>query len=224
MKTTLFRVLFAIICFSVSSAQAFIHGKIDVGPTIMNIDVLESGKTIETLHMKGVKGDANFLLYEGLYVKPSILWGKGHGELTSGSLSVGYYLPITKKFKILPNVGITWSYLRTTVDIEPLMMFDLKERFRSASPFIGMELCYSITEKWTVMAIYQYAWSRTHTKIAKIVSDHSHSCGPNYSLGVDYSINKNWSVTFGVGYNIMLSKEKHGLRGYGAKLGAAYYF
>lgn len=203
---------------------AIIHGKIDLGPTLMDIDILESGKTIETLHMKGVKGDATLLLYQGLCIKPSFIWGRGHGQLAAGSVAVGYYLPITKKFKILPNVGITWSYLHTRVDFEEIGLFDLKERFRSDSPFIGMEICYSLTDKWTLMAIYQYAWSRTHTKIGSIVSDKSHSCGPNYSLGVDYSLNKHWSIVFGVGYNITLSKEKHGIRGKGAKLGIAYYF
>lgn len=126
-------------------------------------------------------------------------------------------------------MGIAWSYLSFGIDLEELQLFGLKERFRSDSPFIGMELCYSINDKWTLMAVYQYAWSRTQTKIRSdvlgtIVNDKSHSDGPNYSLGVDYSLNKNWSIIFGVGYNITLSKEKHGIRGKGAKLGLAYYF
>ena len=209
---------------TLSSLYGSLHGKIDLGPTLMDIDILESGKTIETLHMKGIKGDATLLVYEGLCIKPSFLWGRGHGQLAAGTIAVGYYLPLTKKLKILPNVGITWSYLHTRVDVEPLGLFDLKERFRSSSPFIGMEICYSLTDKWTLMGIYQYAWSRTHTKIDSILSSKSHSRGPNYSLGVDYSINQHWSVTFGVGYNITLSQEKHGIRGKGAKLGVAYYF
>lgn len=224
----MYRVLFSffILISSVSLTPLYgsIHGKVDLGATLLDVDILESGKTIKTLHMKGVKGDATLLLYQGLCVKPSILWGRGHGEVTAGSIAVGYYLPITKKLKILPNVGITWSYLHTRIDLEQMNLFNLKERFRSDSPFIGMDLCYSLTEKLTLIVMYQYAWCRTHTKIGSIVSEKSHSCGPNYSLGVDYSINKNWSVVFGVGYNITLSKEKHGIRGKGAKLGLAYYF
>lgn len=209
---------------SFPSLYGMLCGKVDLGPTLMDIDILESGKTVETLHMKGVKGDATLLVYEGLCIKPGFIWGRGHGQLAAGTIAVGYYFPITDKFKILPNIGMTWSYLHTRVDFQEIGLFDLKERFRSNSPFLGMEICYSLTDKWTLMGIYQYAWSRTHTKIDSIVSNKSHSCGPNYALGIDYSINNHWSVTFGLGYNITLSKEKHGLRGKGAKLGIAYYF
>ncbi len=208
------------ICF----LEGAIKGRIDVGATLMDIDILESGKTVKTLHMKGVKGDASFFLYEGLCLKPSFLWGKGHGGLTAGTLAVGYMIPTWKKILILPNVGATWCYLHTRVSFEELGLHHLKERFRSCSPFIGMEICYPITDQLTIMALYQYAWSHTHTKIKPIVSQKSHSCGPNYALSLDYSLNKQLSLTFGVGYNITLSKEKHGLRGKGAKLGLAYYF
>jgi hypothetical protein len=229
MHRTSVHFIFIILGFAHLSLCGEIRGKVDIGPTLMDVDILESGKTVETLHMKGVKADATVLIYQGLCIKPGVMWGSGHGELWSGSVAVGYYLPITQKIKILPNVGCAWSYLHFGLDLEELQLFDLHERFRSGSPFIGMEFCYSLTDKWTLMAVYQYAWSHTQTKIRSkmlgtIVNDKSHSCGPNYSLGVDYSLNKNWSVIFGVGYNITLSKEKHGIRGKGAKLGIAYYF
>jgi hypothetical protein len=224
MHALILRLLVILSGLSFTSLYGELRGKIDIGATLMDIDILESGKTIETLHMKGVKGDLTLLVYEGLCIKPGFIWGRGHGELTAGSIAVGYYLPITQRFKILPNVGISWSYLHTRVDFEELGLSNLKERFRSQSPFIGMEISYSITEKWTLTGLYQYAWCHTHTKIKPIVSAKSHSDGPNYALGVDYSLNKHWSVTFGVGYNITLSHEKHGLRGKGAKLGVAYYF
>lgn len=206
------------------SLYGAIHGKVDLGPTLMSIDILKSGKTVETLHMKGVKGDATLLIYQGICIKPSFIWGQGHGQLAGGTIAAGYYLPINKKLRILPNVGITYSYLKTRVDFEHLNLFDLRERFRSESPFIGMEVCYSFTDRWTLMFIYQYAWSHTHTKIGSLVSEKSQTSGPNYSLGIDYSLNQHWSIVFGVGYNITLSKEKHGIRGKGAKLGIAYYF
>lgn len=209
--------------------RAELHGKVDVGPIYMDVDILESGKTIKTLHMKGGRGDATFLVYKGLCIKPSFTWGTGHGGLVTGSVAIGYYIPITKSLKLLPLVGNGWSYLHTRIDLEEMHLFNLKERFRSSSPFIGLEICYSINQQWTLMGLYQYAWSRTHTKISShkigtLVSQKSHSCGPNYSLGIDYSINPHWSVTLGVGYNITLSKEKHGIRAKGAKLGLAYYF
>lgn len=224
MHIVLFRLLVISLGLSFASLYGKCCGKVDIGPTIMDIDILESGKTIETLHMKGVKGDATILVYQGLCVKPSFIWGRGHGQLAAGTLAIGYYIPITKCLKVAPSVGMTWSHLHTRVDLEQFGLFDLRERFRSSSPFIGFEFCYTFAEKWTLMGLYQYAWSRTHTKIGHVVSDHSHSEGPNYSLGIDYSLNKHWSLIFGVGYNITLSHEKHGLRGKGAKLGVAYYF
>lgn len=222
-KTVLHSILLALSLFFFSSLPA-LCGRVDVGPAWLDIDILTSGKTTKTLHMLGVKGDATLLVYEGLCIKPSFIWGSNGGGLTSGTIAVGYYIPLTSKFKILPNVGVTWSYLHTKVDFEPLQMHGLKERFRSSSPFIGMEICYSITDRLTLMGIYQYAWSHTHTKIKPVVSDTSHSCGPNYAVALDYSLNKSWSVSCGAGYNITLSKEKHGLRGKGVKVGAAYYF
>lgn len=216
-------------CFSCHAFFEEIKGKIDVGPTLLNIDVLESGKTVETLHMVGAKADATVLIYQGLYIKPGVLWGTRDGKLWSGGISVGYYLPITKCFKIMPNVGMGWSYLHFGLDMEELQLFHLTERFRGSSPYIGMEFSYSITEKWTLMGVYQYAWSKTQTKIRShelgtIVNEKSHSCGPNYSLGIEYGFNDQWAVNLGVGYNITLSKEKHGIRGKGIKLGLAYYF
>lgn len=224
MQHLIFRL--AMLCLSLSVGSAFgeIHGRVDIGPALIDIDILESGKTKETLHMKGVKGDATIFVYEGLCIKPGFIWGSSHGELTGASIAIGYYIPIIEKLKIVPNVGITWSYLHTRIDFEEMGLSNLKERFRSESPFIGMDICYSITDKLTLMGVYQYAWCHTHTKIKPIVSETSHSCGPNYALSLDYSLTKNWSITAGIGYNITLSKEKHGLRGKGAKLGVAYYF
>jgi hypothetical protein len=224
MISLLIRVLLISCCFSYPLFSE-IRGKIDIGPTLLNVDILESGKTVETLHMKALKGDATILVgFGGLCLKPGFMIGTGHGEIASFSIGVGHYTPLTDKFSILPNVGINFSYLRTHIDFEALNLFHLKERFRSVSPFIGIEFAYQFLEKWTLSGLFQYAWCRTHTKISPIVSDKSHSNGPNYSLGLDYSFNKHWSLSFGVGYNITLSKEKHGIRGKGAKIGVAYYF
>ncbi len=204
--------------------QLNIHGKLDVGPTLIDVDILESGKTVETLHMKGFKGDATILILGGFCLKPGFIWATGHGNLSSFSMGVGQYIPLYDKLLLLPNIGVTWTDLHTRVDFEQLGLFDLKEKFRSTSPFIGLEICYKLTKRWTLMATTQYAWSWTHTTIDALISKKSKSRGPNYSLGVDYSLNQHWSLLFGIGYNSSLSKEKHGIRGKGAKIGVAYYF
>lgn len=226
MNTRYFTFWTLLLCLIFVNASAEIRGRVDAGPAYLIIDILKSGKTEDTLYMRGFKADATILLYEGICVKPSCLFGwKRHGELSTGSIAVGYYLPLFKCFSLLPNVGIAFSYLRTNVSFEEFQLFHLKERFRSSSPFIGFDFSITLAEKWSIYGTYQYAWSRTHTKISKIgVSDTSHSDGPNYNLGIEYSLNPNWAINFGVGYNLTLSHEKHGLRGKGAKLGVAYYF
>lgn len=201
-----------------------LHGKVDVGPTLLDVDILESGKTVKTLHMKGIKGDVTLIVWKGACIKSGFLWSEGHGRLSTCYLGVGQYIPVTEELLVTPSVGVAFSYLHTQVDLEALGLFSLKEKFHSSSPYVAVEFCYKLAEKWTLLGLFQYAWSRTHTTIKPFVSDKSTSQGPNYALGVEYSFLPNWSLNFGVGYNITLSKEKHGIRGKGAKLGLAYYF
>ncbi len=214
----------ALTCFFARSAHSEIKGKVELAPALINIDILEHGKTTETLRMIGAKGDLTILVYQGLCLKPGFLLGWKDGGLAAASMGVGYYLPITDKIKILPSVGVNWSYLHTKVDFEQVGLFHLKERFRACGPYVGIEICYTFNDKLTITGAYQYAWSRTHTKIKPIISSHTHCEGSNYMIGLDYSLNKNWSVTAGFAYNLSLSKEKHGLRGKGGKIGLAYYF
>lgn len=240
MKSSLTFLLLFLLFVTSSSAHAFeiigceIKSKVDVSFAIADLDILESGKTIETLHMKGVKADAYFILWKGICLKPGLILLGADGQFSSYSIAVGQYIPFKERFYLLPNVGVTWSYLRTKVDIPtPFgVLEDLNEHFRSISPFVGLEFSWKMADKWYLNAVYQYAWSRTHTNInapgiGEIVpedSQKSKSDGPNYGLGLEYSMNDSWSITLGAGYNITLSHEKHGIRGKGAKLGVSYYF
>lgn len=228
MKLTIYRLLTLFLLLSFTQAMAEIKGRADLGAVYAEVDILESGKTIETLHMKGAKFDSTIVLYQGYTVKASALWCEEHGGLTSGTLAVGYMVPIGQRWKFLPNVGMNWSYLHTTVEFKDfglqLGRTHFKERFRSDTPFIGLDIGFAITDDLTLIAMYQYGWARTHTKIRTIASQKSHSCGPNYALALDYSIAEHWSLSLAGSYNITLSKEKHGLRGKGLKLGVAYYF
>jgi len=205
-----------------------IKGRVDVGPAYIQVDVLQSGRTTHTRHLWAARGDATIVFWKGIFLKPTATWGEGDARLAVGGIGIGQVIPVYEGLLLMPSVGVVWSYFHTKIDVEVpgLPLFeDLTEKFRSRSPYIALEFSYQINAKWTLMGTYQYAWSQTHTDIKPLVSDDkSHSCGPNYSLAIDYSINKSWSATLGVGYNITLSKEKHGLRGSGVKLGVAYYF
>ncbi|MCE2982717.1 MAG: outer membrane beta-barrel protein [Parachlamydia sp.] len=217
---------FAIAIGLFSSLQGEVKGKVDVGPAYLSIDILESGKTEEELSMWAIKGDATLVGWRGLSLKPGFLYGEGNhkSEIAAFTIGVGQYVPVSSCFSILPYVGVTFTYLHTHIDIEELGVFHLKERFRSNSPFVALEFSYQFWEGLTLNGLYQYAWSHTHTKIKPFVSDKSHTQGPNYALGLEYTMTPNWAVNLGAGYNITLSKEKHGLRGKGVKLGLAYYF
>lgn len=212
--------------FSFQTARSEIFGKVDIGPAFIQLDILESGKTIETRDLWAVKGDATIVVYKGLFIKPGFIWGDGKAQFSAFSIGVGHAFPVYDGLTLLPSVGIAFSYLKTDIDynFNGFLLEDLTEKFRSRSPYVALEVTYKLSDCWTIMGLFQYAWSRTYTTLESLYSDKSHSCGPNYGLAVEYSLNQCWALTFGVGYNITLSKEKHGLRGKGAKLGLAYYF
>lgn len=227
----MFRSIFASFIFAIiyicQPLQAGIceSGRIDVGPVYVHLDVLQSGRTIDTLHMKGIKADGTITVWKGIFVKPNFIWVGSDGTLTAGAIGVGHYIPIHKKFLLMPHVGIAFSYLRTSIDAEMLNLFHLTEKFHSSSPYVALDFSYYFNEKWTLLGSFQYAWSRTRTIIDPLeINDKSHTQGPNYSLAIDYRFYKNWSVSLGAGYNITLSKEKHGLRAAGVKVGLAYNF
>ena len=230
------RAFFGILCAafignaSLVSAHLFSdytpHGKIDIGPTYFELDFLKSGKTEKTNRMGGAKIDATLQIWRGVCLKGCALLGMDNHKGRLGSFSVGlaHYTPVTDRLTLTPQVGFIWGYIRGRTEIDMLGLDNVKEQFRTTSPYVALELCYKLTDKLLLNACYQYAWCHTHTKIGHIIDEKSHSCGPNYTLGLEYSIDCNWSINAGIGYNISLSKEKHGIRGKGAKIGVAYYF
>lgn len=236
MRKTITTLLTALMVFCIQNGQAdCCRGKIDVGATLIKVDVLESGNTVDTMYIKAFKADATVLLWQGFCLKPGVLLGKGDGEIATAGLGLGYYIPVgyfssaCEGLTLIPSAGVAYTYLSTHVDLEipgipSIYTEDLKETFKSFSPYIAVDICYKLTDKLTLLGMIQYAWARTHTHIESLGKDKSHSQGPNYALGFDYSLNNNWSITGGAGYNISLSKEKHGLRAIGGKLGVAYYF
>ena len=203
-------------------------GKVDIGPVFVHLDVLESGKTIKTLDMGGVKLNGTIMIKEGygFCVKPDVLYATGNGELFAGALGLGHIFPLNSDFCITPVVGLNLSNLSTSVDLpNPYLQqkVNVKERFRSLAPYVALEANYNFCKGYRICGSFQYSWSRTHTWLKKIGTFKSHSKGASYAMMLEKDFSESWSMHLGAAYNSSLSHERHGLRGYGFKLGTAYW-
>lgn len=214
-----------------------VRGKIDLAPAFAHIDVLYKGRTMHKMDLGGVKGDIYYRVWSGLVLKPSLLYARGEKEdrVLTGGIGVGFCMPFKQCFCFTPVVGINWGELRTKVEYHIAFpnpqtgLFEgatihLKQKFHSSSPYVGFEFSYTFIPCWRLVGNYQYSWSRTRTFIQGQGTTKDNSKGSSYSAMIEYDITKKWSVNFGGMYNCSLSKEKHGLRAYGFKLGLAYWF
>lgn len=220
------------ICIS-SPLIAELRGKADIGAAYVHIDVLQSGKTIKSLDMPGVKGDATVIVWKGLCLKPTVLYSRlNHSHLFCAGGGIGHYTPITKTITLTPTIGCVYTELETKLHLDfNVFRFRATEKFRSISPYLGLEGTWCFLPSWRVVAQFQYCWSHSDTTIKSsdsfikdIGSSKDHAWGPSYAMMIERDINEKWSVHLGGAYNISLSKEKHGIRGYGCKLGIAYWF
>lgn len=231
------RIFLTTLCFCLSilnfvgnPLNADCCGKIDAGPAFLHIDVLESSHTIKKINMPAIKADGLYFVWNGVCVKPTALYAAiGNSQIISAGCGIGHYTPIGTKCSITPSIGCNLTQFKTTihhyaVKEVPGLFLNLKERFRSISPYAAIDASYCFTPGWRIIACYQYVWSRTHTKIKNFDSSKSSPSGSNYAMVVERDLNDNWSVNLGAAYNTSLTKEKHGLRGYGVRLGLAYWF
>ncbi|MBA3956971.1 MAG: hypothetical protein H0X51_01055 [Parachlamydiaceae bacterium] len=231
--------ILATVAFGKSSVYAEGCGRLDIGPAFARVDILTSNKTTTRLNMLAVRGDATIMLLEGsgLCLKPTAIYGKAkHGEIVSAGLGLGYYVPVYECLGVTPYVGCTYTHLQAEVDVPlpiGIELHGVKETFRSLSPFIAVDITYRFNETWRIYGTIQYCFSRTHTdlklKAPELGLDQtekfkSDAKGPNYALVLEHDLNKCWSISLGAAYNISLSKEKHGLRAAGAKIGVVYWF
>lgn len=226
MLKSLIAALIGIIALNVHTLEAETRGKIDVGPAFMHVDILESGRTVKRMDMWGNRVDLSLFIYKGLYIKPVFLYGNGgsaKGGLFSASTSVGYCLPINEKLLVSPSVGYMYNHLWTRIDLGP--MKNLRENFKSWAPFVAFDVYYTFIPTWRVGVGLQYSWSRTSTTIKNVVKNvKSTPEGFTYNFLLEHDLNDKWSVNLGVAYNLSLTKEKHGLRGTGIKLGVVRWF
>ncbi|MEC7840092.1 MAG: hypothetical protein VX777_08645 [Chlamydiota bacterium] len=198
--------------------------KLDIGPTAMRVELLECGKRSKKMDMYGVRADGCYVTSFGLNVKPTLLMGWGEGDLYALSLAMGWCVPVGESLIFTPNVGYSWSYLETTIDIPLLQLKDVENKFRATAPLAGLDVIWNFLPCWRVYGSLQYGWSRSWTKIKDISTCHLNTKGPNYGLMLERDLNRKLSANIAFGYNRALSKERHGLKAKGIKLGLVYWF
>lgn len=220
------------------SLSAGLHGRFDLAPVVMDVKVQEQGHTIKTLDMVGARADATLQVVEGygFVLKPFFMSASGGGDLIQGGINVGHYTPISEKISVTPIIGWSGSRLNTNLSREfykqTMFVSSARERFHASSLNLGLEVAYAFTPSWILTGIYQYGFARTNTRITmnipymgdKTFYSKGHSQGSNAALVLDYYVTQNWIISAGAAYNNSLSKEKHGLKAFGGKLGIGYYY
>lgn len=211
-------------------------GKIDVGATALEVQVLLSGKKVETTHYYGINSTATIAplcglcgcdsLLDGIVLKPRVLGAWNHDDyIWNTALGIGYYIPVGD-FSITPVIGEFYGELSTHA---PEVAFgpDVHQHSKSYGTYIGIDLSYTWCD-WLFSIAYQYGW--THTKTTyELPGPYSgpfkeHSSGSSIAGQIDYYITDNWSVNLAAAYNEALTHEKHGYKIYGVRLGMGYTF
>lgn len=219
-------------------------GRIDAGPVYVHLDVLEHGRTVTQLDMEGFRADGYFQIYSGFVFKPALMFAGGRGEYEAGTTALGFYVPMgdltpcLDGLSFMPQAGWTGSRLKTHIN-QPVPQLGItipgvKEIFRSSTVFIGLEGSYQILSKVSLSGSVLYGWSNTRTtltderatlgrtQLLEGPAQRSSTKGFSYSAMVDYQFTEHWSVNLAGVWNLMLSKENHGIRGSGVRLGLGY--
>lgn len=210
----------------VEAVEANIWGKVELSSAYVHLDILESNRTIQKIDMPAGRFDAYIVFCDGWVLKPMFMYGKNRAELTTASIGIGHVIPFWDCFYLTPYVGFTYTNMSTKLHVLHPVAGDLwfHEHFHSNAPYASLELTYAIRSHMRVTGSFQWAWSRTHTKIKHVLNNKSNSSGPNYGLQFEYDFNKCWSVNIGGAYNESLGETKDGIRAWGGKIGIARWF
>lgn len=212
------------------TAAIYGHGKIDVGPVYIHTDVLESGQVKDKLDTYGMRADGTLQAFpcspwlQGVFVKPTVTYAEGDGKYFSTGCGLAHYIPITCKFKLAPSVGVNYTTVRSNTDFPAFGLYDLKQRFRAWTPYVGLEGYYTFNDQWMLSGGIQYGWAKTRTEYETLGTFKGESKGLSYSAMVDYYFTKCWSVNLAVAYNHQRTQERHGNKSLGGRLGLGYTY
>jgi hypothetical protein len=223
----LIKAAFFTFCLLSTSLQAGTKGKIEIAPSYVHIDLIESNDTIKRIDMAAIRVEGAWCFGKGYYLKPFGMYGKqGDSELTTAGISIGRCIPLGKAFLLSPSVGVNYTKLNTTINLTfpEIGDFKFQESFTGWAPFVALELVYNICPNLRASTSVQYAWSRSTTDIKDVLRAKSDSEGFAYAAMLEYDFSACWSVNAAVAYNESYSKEKNGIRGRGGKIGLVRWF
>jgi hypothetical protein len=223
-------ILSCVLSLFIFPIMTYASGKIDAGPVYINMKVLQHGKTQQTLEMYGFRADATIQvfpgegLFRGIVVKPSGTWAEGSGNFVTGGIGIGHYTPIMDCLAVTPLVGIVYSRLSTWVDYSEFGLSIQKQIACATTPYVGIDICYTINPQWLVSGSIQYGWAAGRTYIGILGLSKGQSAGPTLSAMVDYYVTPQWSINAAWAYNHTLTQERHGMKASGCRLGLGYTY
>lgn len=242
-KMSLFFLSLAIFAFGgLQAAEIPCSAKVDLGLAYVHMDNLISGRTEHSADLAALRAEVSFKLFQGLIIKPTVLYGADQpfktdteDSLFLAGITVGHCIPICENLIVQPNLGWTYSRSKTVFNgatevfnpqlgLIDIHFHGIKQTFNSNGPSVGLDAYYSFTKRFRACVSFMYIWSRTHSEIHGLYNSKSDSKGPGWSAMLEYDLNDCWSINAAGAYNNSLSKEKHGLRIAGAKVGIARWF
>ncbi len=196
--------------FPLASGLEAVAGKVDVGYTNIDLDVINAGEVDKSLELHGVAANGTISIIHCVVVKPNFVWTQGDGDYYSTGLGLGAYIPFWNCFSVVPHFGGGYSHLKARIDFPNFGLFNLKQHNRSRSLYVACDGSWKIMECLSLSATLQYAWARIDTTIPQITKQQNDSSGFNYFAQVDYYILPCLTVNGSVAYLTSRSKERHG--------------
>ncbi|SCA63466.1 hypothetical protein SCG7109_AP_00070 [Chlamydiales bacterium SCGC AG-110-M15] len=230
MKTkAFFSILLSSLTFYFSSAQAEmgdVHGKIDVGVAIADLELISGGERGKAHTLEGISTNGSIIFSNGFTLKPAAIYAEDAGNYYSLGMGFGWYIPLQEGISILPNVGVSYSRLIARTGLPTGVPNNTEMRLRSRVQYMGMEVAYKLCEKLLLTGGVQHAWNQSTSSfsIAALPTSTAESRGFNYSASLDYYLNESWTVQLAGTIQHSRSNETEGSDAKGVRLGLGYIF
>jgi len=210
--------------------EFFEHGKIDVGPIYLRMDIENNGVRTEVLKSVGFRANASIQAWEGLILKPSFMTAGGEANLIAGGFGVGWYVPVADWLSVTPTIAYSISDMDFDVNLPQYGVEVSNQNFYSYGFSSGVDIGITPCKTVFISLGVMYAWPTTETTIDALIIDGqsfkstTSSKGPIYAAQVDYYFDETWSVNVAYGYQLSMAKEKNSMTAAGWRIGGGYFF